>query len=330
VTSTTRGLRTPARAARDSKAVAGQAAPGSIRRALVTGGAGFIGSHLADRLVDDGISLLVIDDLSTGKADRLDPAVRLEVVDVATGDLDAIMGGWRPDVVFHLAAQASVPASMADPLRDLAVNVVGTHRVARAAREAGVARLVFVSSGGAIYGDAQRAATERTPPAPTSYYGAHKLAAEHHVRLGGVSWAIARPSNVFGPRQTAGVDGAVVAAFVNQALAEGRLHIHGDGSQTRDFVHVRDAVDALIRLADPDLAPGIWNVATGRSMRIDELATAVEYALKRPLARIHEPRRPGDVMRSALSAARLRALGWRPRQTVREGIRELLEALVSS
>lgn len=170
-------------------------------RAIVVGGAGFIGSHLVDRLVEEGISVLVIDDLSAGSADQVAARATLEIRDIATSPLDELFKSWRPEVVYHLAAQASVPESARDPLRDLAVNVIGTHRVSEAAAFARVQRLVFASSGGAIYDETGQTATERSRPAPASYYGVHRLAAEGHVALSGVSYAIARPANVYGARQ---------------------------------------------------------------------------------------------------------------------------------
>ena len=181
-------------------------------RAVVTGGAGFVGSHLVDRLVRDGWTVLVIDDLSTGRAHQLPDTARLERLDVA---VDPSVRSSAPGVRTPSTTSPRRPASgsIRDPVRDLAVNVSGTHRVAAAARAAGAERLVFVSSGGAIYGETTRAATERTTPAPTSYYGIHKLAAEGHVALAGLPFAIARPSNIYGPRQTAGLEGAVVATL---------------------------------------------------------------------------------------------------------------------
>jgi UDP-glucose 4-epimerase len=293
-------------------------------RAIVTGGAGFVGSHLVDRLEAEGADVLVVDDLSSGSADRLSPTTRVECLDIAVDPLDAIVAAWAPTIVFHLAAQASVPASMADPLRDLAVNVVGTHRVAAASAAAGAARLVFVSSGGAIYGETKRAATERSVPAPASYYGIHKLAAEGHVTQAGLSYAIARPSNIYGPRQSPGLEGAVVASFLSQA-ADGVLHIHGDGRQTRDLVHVSDLIDALCRLGSPSVGTGIWNIGTGRAVSILELADLVEAACGRPLVRTFGPRRPGDVADSNISARRLRSIKWRPAVPLAAGIRGLTE-----
>jgi UDP-glucose 4-epimerase len=295
-------------------------------RTIVTGGAGFVGSHLVDRLVAEGHQVLVVDDLSSGRAENLRTEVSLERLDVAGDDLEAVFRKWLPDVVFHLAAQASVPASVRVPLRDLAVNVVGTHRVGVAARASGARRLVFVSSGGAVYGETERPAIERTRPAPSSYYGVHKLAAEGHVQLAGVPYAIARPSNIYGPRQAAGLEGAVVAAFIDQALRDGKLLIHGDGSQTRDFVHVSDVVEALWRLSRSDMPSGTWNVAAGRRMTIDGLADAVELAIGRPLDRVCGPRRAGDITDSAISAARLRGLGWRPSIALSAGVAALVRA----
>jgi nucleoside-diphosphate-sugar epimerase len=292
----------------------------------VTGGAGFVGSHLVERLLADGWHVLVIDDLSSGRSANLAAGARFEPLDIAVGELDATVRAWRPGTVFHLAAQASVPLSARDPLRDLAVNVTGTHRVAAAARRAAVKRFVFVSSGGAIYGESRRAAHEGTTPAPASYYGVHKLAAEGHVALSGIRFAIARPSNIYGPGQPSGLEGAVVAAFVAQARARKPLTIDGDGLQTRDFVHVTDVVDALVRLGDPAGAIGTWNVAAGRRTSINALAGIVERAAGVGLGRIHRPSRPGDVRHSAMSAARLRALGWSPLVPLAAGVRALVRS----
>jgi UDP-glucose 4-epimerase len=294
-------------------------------RAIVTGGAGFIGSHLVDRLLAEGLDVLVVDDLSTGWPQNVAAQARLEQLDIATAELERLFRAWHPGVVFHLAAQASVPLSVRDPLRDLAVNVVGTHRVSAAARAAGAVRLVFVSSGGAIYGETARRASEQTRPAPSSYYGIHKLAAEGHAGLAGLPCVIARPSNVYGPRQAAGLEGAVVAAFLDQARQQGSLRIHGDGCQTRDFVHVRDAVGALWKLGQAESPPGIWNVASGSGITIRDLAEVVEHSIGRRLGREFGARRPGDITQSAISSRRLRGLGWRPIIELSAGIAELVE-----
>jgi UDP-glucose 4-epimerase len=294
-------------------------------RAVVTGGAGFIGSHLADRLIAEGLDVLVVDDFSTGRPEHVPVEARLEELDITGHELEPVLRRWRPGVVYHLAAQASVPASIRDPLRDLDVNVVGTYRVSTAARDAGAERLVFVSSGGAVYGETSRPATEQTRPAPTSYYGIHKLAAEGHVGLAGIPWAVARPSNVYGPRQRAGLEGAVVAAFVEQAVKGGSLTIHGDGRQTRDFVHVRDAVEAVWTLGQVGSPGGVWNVASGQDIEVLHLADVVERSVGRPIGRDFVARRPGDVRCSAMSATRLRRLGWRPITDLAVGMIELVD-----
>ena len=293
-------------------------------RTVVTGGAGFIGGHLVDRLLAEGHMVLVVDDLSTGRPENVAAGAVLECLDISAADLASPLRAWRSRVVYHLAAQASVSQSALDPLRDLAVNVVGTHRVTAAAAAAGVERLVFASSGGAIYGETARAATERTIPAPLSHYGVHKLAAEGHVRLAGIAHAIVRPANVYGPRQAGALEGAVVAAFVEQAERGGPIRIHGDGRQTRDFTHVRDVVEALLLVGRPGTASGTWNVATGRSLSVADLAAAVEQAVGRPLGRSFGPRRQGDVASSSISAAALRRVGWRPTVALRDGLAELL------
>ena len=298
--------------------------PSRRPRAIVTGGAGFIGSHLVDRLLAEGVAVLVVDDLSTGEPGNVAAEARLERLDIVGEDLEQLFRRWGPAIVFHLAAQVNVGLSAQDPLRDLAVNVVGTHRVATAASTCGAGRLVFVSSGGAVYGETSRPASETTPPAPTSYYGIHKLAAEGHVRLAEVPNVILRPSNVYGPRQRAGLEGAVVAGFIQQAVTGGRLALHGDGTQTRDFVHVRDVIEALWRLGQPGRPSGTWNVAVGKATTIIELAAIVEEACGHRLTREHGPRRPGDITHSAISARRLGTLGWRPSVELPDGIAELL------
>jgi UDP-glucose 4-epimerase len=294
-------------------------------RALVTGGAGFLGTHLVGRLLADGWRVQIVDDLSTGRRDHVPRAARLDVADIATDDLAGIARDGRPDVVFHLAAQASVPRSVADPARDRAVNVDGTANVLAAGRAAGAARFVFVSSGGAIYGETRRAATERSRVDPKSPYGRHKLEAEGLVARSGISYAVARPSNIYGPGQSAGLEGAVVAAFVARALAREPLAIDGDGRQTRDFVHATDVADALVRLAGPGVADDVWNVSAGHRTSIAELANLVEQEARVTLGRAWRPARAGDVHDSAVASTKLRRLGWRPAVSLRHGIRELLE-----
>jgi UDP-glucose 4-epimerase len=296
--------------------------PGS--RAVVTGGAGFIGHHLVRALQDRGDDVLVIDDLSGEIRGGLSPATRVERLDITRDDLRHPITGWRPSIVYHLAAQVSVPRSIQDPERDLKVNAMGTLRVVEAAKAAGVRRLVFISSGGAIYGDTEEPATETSPAQPLSYYGVHKLLAEQYVRWSGIDHAIARPSNVYGPDQPTGGEGAVIAAFVSAAQHSSKLVIHGDGTQRRDFLHVADLVSALLLLGDCD-ETGTWNVSLGRATSVLELARLLEQITGRPLEITHGNRRPGDIDESQLASDRIRQLGWSPRVSLAGGLRQLLK-----
>jgi UDP-glucose 4-epimerase len=299
----------------------GPTGPGS--RVLVTGGAGFIGHHLVRALQDRGDDVLVIDDLSGEIHGGLLPDTRLEPLDITRDDLRRPIADWRPSVVYHLAAQVSVPRSMQDPEHDLAVNAIGTMRVLEASRSAGVARLVFTSSGGAIYGETKKPAAETSASKPLSYYGVHKLLAEQYVRWSGIDHAIVRPSNVYGPDQPAGGEGAVIAAFVSAAQHSSELVIHGDGTQRRDFVHVADLVSALLLLGDHRKS-GTWNVSSGVTTSVIELAELLERLTRRPLKTTHGDRRPGDVTESSLASDRIRQLGWSPRVSLADGLGQLL------
>lgn len=291
---------------------------------IVTGGAGFIGHHLVRALQDRGDDVLVIDDLSGEIRGGLSPATRVDRLDIARDDLRHSIMGWRPSILYHLAAQVSVPRSMQDPERDLEVNAIGTLRLVEAGKAAGVRRLVFTSSGGAIYGDTKEPATETSPAQPLSYYGVHKLLAEKYVQWSGIDHAIARPSNVYGPDQPAGGEAAVIPAFVSAAQHSSKLVIHGDGTQLRDFLHVADLVSALLLLGDCD-ETGTWNVSLGRATSVLELARLLEQITGRPLEITHGKRRPGDVDESQLASDRIRGLGWAPRVSLGDGLRQLLE-----
>ena len=292
-------------------------------RILVTGGAGFIGHHLVGALAARGAEVLVIDDLSAGREERLPPSVRLERLDIVSHDLRATLGRWRPATVFHLAAQVSVPRSEESPEHDLLVNGLGTLRLVTAAQATGVGRIVFTSSGGAVYGETPTAATEDSPTRPDSAYGVHKLLAERYVVRSGISHGIARPSNVYGRGQDAVGEGAVVAAFASAAHDRRPLVIHGDGTQERDFLHVADLVEGLLVLG-ASTASGTWNVSAGASTSIQELASIIERIAGRALTRSPGPRRPGDIHLSRISSDRLRNLGWVPRVTLEDGLRRLV------
>ncbi len=308
----------------------------SGERVLVTGGAGFIGSHVVDRLLAQGARVTVLDDLSTGRRENLarDAAVRFVEGDAADGAVvrRAIEGCTR---VVHLAAVASVQRSVEDPLGTHQANLIATLQVLQAAREVSVARLVYASSA-AVYGD------DRPPPVaeagvldPQTPYAADKLAGEHHLgfyrRTFGVPAVALRFFNVYGPRQLADSPySGVISLFADRVVQGTPLKVYGDGRQTRDFVAVDDVVDAVVGCLTLERAPDPWvlNVGTGVATSVLELIAAVERVAGRRAQTTFEPARPGEVRDSRADVARLRAaLGeWAPR-TLDVGLRRLLDTV---
>ncbi|OGL06176.1 MAG: UDP-glucose 4-epimerase, partial [Candidatus Rokubacteria bacterium RIFCSPLOWO2_02_FULL_71_18] len=245
-------------------------------RLLVTGGAGFIGSHVVERLLADGHAVDVLDNLSTGGAAHVDPRARLVVCDLRSPRLAAAVAAARPEAVVHLAAQASVARSMADPVFDASVNVLGTVALLEACRGAGVARVVYISTGGAAYGDTDVLPTPEDHPArPASPYGVSKLAAERYLEcwagLTGARALTLRLANVYGPRQDPRGEAGVVAIFASRLLAGTPCVVNGDGEQTRDYVYVVDVADAVARGIVQAGASGILNVGTGVGTSVNEI-----------------------------------------------------------
>lgn len=302
-------------------------------RALVTGGAGFIGSTLVDRLLSEGHEVTVVDDLSRGRLENLTSAReagsrftfrQVDLTDPAIGDLVADLA---PEVVFHLAAQIDVRLSVEDPVRDAEVNVVGTVRLAEAARRAGVRRIVFTSSGGSIYGPVtDLPVAESRPVDPMSPYAAGKVAGEVYLemfaKLYGIEWAGVAPANVYGPRQDPHGEAGVVAIFAQRLLAGEPTRVFGDGGNTRDYVFVDDVVDAFVRAATVPAAAGLrFNVGTGVETSDRELHTLVAAASGSGDDPEYAPARLGDVARSALDAGRAaEVLGWTPQVAITEGV----------
>jgi UDP-glucose 4-epimerase len=283
-------------------------------RAMVTGGVGFIGSHLVDALLARGDEVHVVDNLSTGARENLASTADFHELDIRDEALEQLAARLRPEVVFHLAAQADVGTSVERPTFDADVNVVGTVRVLEAAR-AGDARVVFTSSGGAIYGECERPAREDDEPRPRSPYAASKLAGEQYLatwnRLYGAGHASCRLANVYGSRQMPTLEGGVVAIFLDRMRDGKETEIFGDGEQTRDFVYVGDVVAALLAAAGSSTG-GVYNVGSGVATTIREL-----HGLCAETAGVEsEPRfaaeRPGDLRRSVIdSSLAARELGWR-------------------
>jgi UDP-glucose 4-epimerase len=285
-------------------------------RALVTGGAGFIGSHLVDALVARGDEVTVVDDLSTGRRELLDPSATLVEHDIREPfETDA-------ELVFHLAAQADVGTSMARPAFDSQVNVVGTVNVLEAARATG-AHVVFSSTGGAIYGAVDGPAPEDAPLRPVSAYGLAKRAAEVYVdgwnRIHGSGHVVLRLANVYGPRQSSALEGGVVAIFLERLRNGEPTAIYGDGTFTRDFVHVDDVVRAALLAGER--RGGVFNIGTGRETSIAELHAICERAVGVSAPPRFEPPRPGDAARSVLDTSfAARELGFTASVGLADGI----------
>lgn len=309
--------------------------------ALVTGGAGFIGSNLVDALLARGERVVVVDDLSTGRRENLDAAIAhgAELYELDIRDAEALRTlceAVRPELVFHLAAQIDVRRSVADPAADARVNVEGTVNVLAAAHAAGARRVVYSATGGAVYGEAEQVPTPEDAPAqPLAPYGQGKLAGEGYcalfTRLYGLSTIALRYANVYGPRQDPLGEGGVIAIFCG-CLAEDRTPtIYGDGEQTRDYVYVGDVVAANLAAAQRDVT-GPVNVGTGIETSVLHLAAAFhQLPGGEGFTPEHAPARAGEVLRSCLDASRAHALlGWEPQVPLADGLRLTLETVAAA
>jgi UDP-glucose 4-epimerase len=319
-----------------------------VSRVLVTGGAGFIGSALVRALLERGDLVAVLDNLSSGSAAAVPAGCELVQADVADAASVEAVASLTPEVVIHAAAQISVVQSQADPERDRLVNLVGTAHVLEGARRAGAHRFVFLSSGGAVYGETS-GASEQDLPVPASYYAIHKLAAEHYVAMSGgesgaasrgesgaasraasgMQYAIARLANVYGPGQRADLEGGVVAIFASALSSGAPVTIYGTGEQRRDFVHVADVVAAVLAMVDtPAAASGAgrtWNVGTGESTSINELLSVMESVAGVTVERRFAPARAGELQDSRLIISRIHDdLRWSPSVSLADGVRTVL------
>jgi UDP-glucose 4-epimerase len=302
-------------------------------RAIVTGGAGFIGSHVADGLLARGDSVVVVDNLSTGRRERVPAGAELREIDIRDGAaLRALAAEVEPEAWFHLAAQADVRVSVADPGFDADVNVRGTAEVLEAARTTG-SRVVFSSTGGAIYGEVDTVPTpETTPCAAMAPYGISKLCGEHYVelsnRLHGTSHVILRYGNVYGPRQDPHGEAGVVAIFFGK-LAEGAAPlVFGDGLQTRDYVYVGDVVRANLAALEYEGDEEVFNIGTGIETTVLDLLEGIQQAAGTAATPEHRPARLGELSRSALDCARAeRELGWTAEVGFGDGLAQTLAEL---
>jgi UDP-glucose 4-epimerase len=292
----------------------------------VTGGAGFIGSHVVEALLARGDEVTVVDDLSTGKRENVPDGAQLVVADVRNG-----LGDARPEVVFHLAAHVDVPASVARPEHDASVNVLGTIAVLEAARAA-EAQVVFASSGGAIYGEADGPVPESAPRQPLSPYGVSKLVGEEYLaaynRLYGTRHVSLRYANVYGPRQDPHGEAGVVAVFLRALARDESPRIFGDGLQTRDYVYAGDVARATLAAAGRD--GGVFNVGTGSETSVVDLWELCRRVAGSTRDAVPAPARLGELQRSVLDVGLAeRELGWRAEVPLEEGLRRTWESIVS-
>ena len=289
-------------------------------RAVVTGGAGFIGSHAVEALLARGDEVHVLDDLSKGKREQVAAGAELHVGDIR--EPDATFDAARPEAVFHLAAQADVRVSVEDPARDADVNVLGTVRILEAARRHG-AKVVFASTGGAIYGECDGPVTESAERRPLAPYGTSKLAGEEYLatwnRLYGTGHVALRFGNVYGPRQEPHSEAGVVAIFMGLLHEGGTPRIYGDGSQARDYVFVADVVRAMLAAVDHE--GGVFNVGTGVETSVVELYDAIQRASGVTREPVFADERLGELQRSVLDVGlAARELGWRPEHSLDDGL----------
>jgi UDP-glucose 4-epimerase len=297
-------------------------------KVLVTGGAGFIGSHVVDAYLGAGWDVAVVDNLSTGNRAHLDARAAFYNLDIRDPQLRDVLARERPEVVNHHAAQASVPVSIADPRLDADVNILGTLHLFDACRTAGVRRIVYASTGGALYGDPEHLpAAEETPIRPLSPYGISKYVGEHYLRVlaSGLTWTVLRYSNVYGPRQDPSGEAGVVAIFTRAMLAGRTPTIFGDGTQTRDFVYVGDVARANV-LAATIGSSGVANIATGQETSVNEIFRALAALTGFAAPPVHAAPREGEVYRIVLDVAQAhRWLGWTPSTLLADGLRRTVE-----
>jgi UDP-glucose 4-epimerase len=299
-------------------------------KVLVTGGAGFIGSHLVDRLVLEGHEAVVVDNLVTGKRRNINRAARFYKMDIQSWRLERVLRNERPNVVMHLAAQMDVRKSVEDPMFDAQVNVLGTLNVLQQAVKHGVRKVIFSSSGGAIYGEQEiYPAPETHVLKPLSPYGLSKLCGEQYLsyyqRVNGLQAVSLRYANVYGPRQDPEGEAGVVAIFIQKMLNNEQAVINGNGRQTRDFVFVDDVVEANLAMMGQE-TQGTYNVGTGVETSINDLFRILVQHTGSNCKEIHGPAKKGEQARSVIDSTKLRQEGsWEPKADLSEGLKKTVE-----
>ncbi len=303
---------------------------GACMKVLVTGGAGFIGSHLVDRLIQEGHEVVVVDNLSTGKRRNLNRAARFFKLDIQSWRLERVFRNERPNVVMHLAAQMDVRKSVEDPVFDAQVNVLGTLNVLQQAVRHGVRKVVFSSSGGAIYGEQEiYPAPESHVTRPLSPYGISKLCGEQYLsyyqRVSGLQVVNLRYANVYGPRQDPDGEAGVVAIFIQKLLNNEQAIVNGNGRQTRDFIYVEDVVEANLAVMGQE-TQGTYNVGTGEETSINDVLRILVGHTNSTCKELHGPAKHGEQVRSVIDASKIRQeLSWEPRTELSDGLKRTID-----
>jgi len=300
---------------------------------LVTGVAGFIGSHIADRLIKEGHEVVGVDDLSTGVEENLNPNIRFYKIKLQDPQLQQIILRESPDCINHHAAQINVRKSVEDPLYDATSNIIGTINLLESAVKAKVKKIIFASSGGTVYGEQSQPIREDTPFNPESPYGIAKACCEFYIRFYartyGLKYVILRYSNVYGPRQNPKGEAGVITIFAEKMLRGEPPTIFGDGTQERDYVYVGDVVEAnILALTRGDNEA--FNIGTGRASSVNEIFRLIKEATNFPGDPIYAPPRPGEVKRNVLDISKAKnLLGWSPQKDLKEGIAETISYLIN-
>lgn len=299
-------------------------------KVLVTGGAGFIGSHLVDRLIQEGHEVVIVDNLSTGKRRNLNRAARFFKLDIQSWRLERVFRNERPNIVMHLAAQMDVRKSVEDPIFDAQVNVLGMLNVLQQSIKHGVRKVVFSSSGGAIYGEQEiYPVPESHATRPLSPYGISKLCGEQYLsyyqRVSGLQIVSLRYANVYGPRQDPDGEAGVVAIFIQKLLNNEQAIVNGNGRQTRDFVYVEDVVEANLAVMGQE-TQGTYNVGTGEETSINDLLRILIAHTNSTCKEIHGPAKIGEQVRSVIDSSKLRQeLSWDPKTELSEGLKRTVD-----
>jgi len=300
------------------------------KKVLVTGGAGFIGSHLVDRLLKEGCKVAVIDNLSSGKKENLAKKARFYKLDVENPGISRVFKKEKLEIVFHLAAQIDLRKSVNDPVSDAKTNILGSLNVLENCRKFGVKKIVFASTGGAIYGEVKTIPTgENYPVQPLSPYGIAKLATEkyleYYLAIFNLPFVALRLANVYGPRQDSQGEAGVIAIFCGRMLSAKPAQISGSGFQTRDFVFVQDVVAAFIKAMETTKT-GIYNIGTGQETDINSIFRKLKKLTGSKIKEKHGAQKPGEQKRSCLDWSKARKeLGWRPREALDEGLKKTIK-----